>query len=73
MAAEKGELKSLYFLGLIYSEGGKGISQDKSEAASWFHKAAEQGNADAQYRLGVAYADGEAVPKDDDAEAKCLS
>lgn len=43
---------------------GKGVPQDKAEAAYWFRKAAEQGEADAQYRLGIMYADGDGLPQD---------
>lgn len=43
---------------------GKGVPQDKTEAAYWFRKAAEQGEADAQYRLGIMYADGDGLPQD---------
>lgn len=63
VAAEQGDVKGQYNLGLFYSEG-KGVPQDYDQAAEWFHKAAEQGLAQAQHSLGLLYQQGHGVPKD---------
>ena len=44
---------------------GRGVTQDRAQAAVWFCKAAEQGHADAQYFLGMLYSFGNGVAKDD--------
>ena len=62
--AEKGDAKAQNILGLMYSLG-KGVAQDKVEAAKWFRKAADQGDAYAQYSLGQMYWNGQGVPRDD--------
>ena len=54
---------SQYFLGRMYAEG-RGVPQDREQAAKWFRKAAEKGVQDAQYRLGGMYERGEGVPTD---------
>ena len=43
-----------FHLGLMY-DFGKGVPQDRTEAAKWFHLAAEQGHAPAQSFLGLLY------------------
>jgi hypothetical protein len=43
MAAEKGEAKAMFNLGLSY-EYGDGVKQDHAEAVKWYRKAAEKGN-----------------------------
>ena len=43
---------------------GKGVPQDKTEAARWFRKAAGQGHGEAQYRLAMLHLSGDGVPKD---------
>jgi TPR repeat protein len=63
VAAEQGDVKGQYNLGLFYNEG-KGVPQDYNQAAEWFHKAAEQGLAQAQHSLGQMYQQGQGVPKD---------
>ena len=63
-AAEQGEAKAQYNLGVMYAEG-EGVPEDDRKAVKWYRKAAEQGNAPAQYNLGVKYAKGEGVPEDD--------
>ena len=50
-------------VGICYMNG-KGVEQDKKEAAKWYRKAAEQGNADVQVMLGVCYANGDGVVQD---------
>lgn len=43
---------------------GKGVPQDKTEAARWFRKAAGQRNAAAQNYLGIMYCNGYGIAKD---------
>ena len=52
-----------YFVGRMYAEG-RGVPQNREEAAKWFRKAAEKGVQDAQFRLGGMYERGEGVPTD---------
>ena len=47
----------------------KGVAQDLSEAAKWYHKAAELGYPRAQSNLGVCYFNGWGVDKDQAAAA----
>jgi uncharacterized protein len=42
----------------------RGVSQDNTEALSWYRLAADQGYAAAQFDLGMMYATGEGVPQD---------
>ena len=43
---------------------GRGVGQDKEEAAKWLSKAAEQGHAKSQYNLGACYLHGLGVARD---------
>ena len=52
-----------YNLGVAYRHG-KGVKQDRVEAAEWFRKAAEAGYAMAQVNLGIMHAKGEGVEQD---------
>ena len=61
-AAEQGDAKAQYYLGVCYLDG-QGVSQSYAEAAKWCRKAAEQGDADAQFNLGVCYYNGDGVPQ----------
>ena len=63
-AAEQGDSKAQYNLGLMYAAG-RGVPKDEPKAVEWWQKAAEQGNTEAQYCLGLMYADGLGVPKDE--------
>ena len=63
-AAEQGDAVAQNKLGTMYFSG-KGVAEDKRQAAKWFQKAAEQGNADAQYNLGLMYENGLGVAKDE--------
>jgi uncharacterized protein len=67
--AEQGNADAQESLGKIY-KWGKGVPQDKAEAAKWYAKAAEgyreaaeRGNSDAQYKLGDIYYFGQGVPE----------
>ncbi len=62
-AAEQGDAKAQYNLGVIYSSG-QGVPQDYAQAVAWYRKAAEQGLAPAQFNLGLLYLDGKGVRQD---------
>ncbi len=62
-AAEQGDAKVQYNLGVMYATG-RGVPQDDAEAAKWYRRAAEQGYASAQHNLGIMYANGKGVPQD---------
>ncbi len=61
--AEQGDTDAQFNLGVMYNNG-QGVTQDYTQAVSWYRKAAEQGHADAQFNLGVRYAKGQGVTKD---------
>ena len=63
-SAEQGDAAAQFTLGLIYDLG-RGVPQDKAEAARWYRMAAEQGDDGGQYHLGRMYYDGDGMPKDD--------
>ena len=62
-AAEQGDAKAQYDLGMCYLHGA-GIAQDGKEAVRWLRKAANQGLPEAQYDLGVCYDAGFGVAQD---------
>ena len=62
LAAEAGDAKAQFNLGVMYDEG-KGIPQDDAEAVKWYRLAAEAGIAGAQCRLGRMYDFGKGVPQ----------
>jgi TPR repeat protein len=62
-AAEAGNPRAQYYLGLIYWRGLHG-PKDPKRAADWFEKAARQGHAAAQFSLGLAYQTGTGRAKD---------
>ena len=62
-AADLGDAKAQYNLGVAYNEG-KGVPQDFGQAAFWFSKAAEQGIPQAQNNLGFLYKQGQGVVQD---------
>ncbi|MDB4413461.1 sel1 repeat family protein, partial [Pirellulaceae bacterium] len=68
-AAEQGDAKAQFLLGMSYTLG-KGVTKDDAEAVKWYRKAAEQGSAKAQYLLGLSYANGDGVLKDSKEAAK---
>ena len=63
IAAEQGEARAQYDLGLMYANG-KGVPKDASEAVKWYLKAAVQGYVSAQNTLGWRYLKGEGVLQD---------
>ena len=62
-AAEGGDPRAYYLLGLMY-QGGRGVPADKTEAFNWFQKAANGGIAGSFARLGWAYVRGEGTAQD---------
>jgi hypothetical protein len=63
-AAESGDMRAQYDLGVRYAAG-RELPKDDAEAARWFERAAIQGFPSAQYNLGVYYDHGIGVPQDD--------
>lgn len=63
-AAQQGDARSQFNLGLRYAHGQGGVSQDHAAAMKWFRRAAEQGFADAFVAIGVMYQNGNGVSKD---------
>ena len=63
--AQQGNAKAQFGLGLMYSQGGRGVPQDDAKALRWYRRAAEQGHAGAQFNLGFMYSKGRGVPQDD--------
>jgi TPR repeat protein len=61
--AEQGNAGAQFNLGWMYYQG-KGVPEDRPEAAKWYRLAAEQGNAGAQFNVGRMYDNGEGVPLD---------
>ncbi len=63
LAAEQGDARAQFALGLMYRDG-EGVLKDDAEAVRWYRLAAEQGNADAQYIIGLMYGTGDGLPED---------
>ena len=68
-AAEQGERKAQYLLGLRYERGVPG-EPDFTAAAHWYAKAAIQGMRLAAFRLALIYHHGRGVPRDPGLAAK---
>lgn len=62
-AAEAGQPKAQYNLGLMYANG-VGVVQDFAQAMRWYQKSADKGYAPAQYILAGKYANGQGVERD---------
>ena len=62
-AADQGDAKAQYDLGVMYFSG-EGVLQDYAEAIRWYQKSASQGYASGQYGLGFLYFHGYGVPRD---------
>ena len=56
----------------IRDSNGRGVPQDRAEAAKWFRKAADQGLPRAQYLLALLLKDGMNDPPDDLPQASLL-
>ena len=61
--AEAGEVKAAFELARRFDYG-KGVIEDRQEAAKWYLVAAKGGMAEAQNSLGSLYQAGEGVPQD---------
>jgi TPR repeat protein len=64
-AAENGEAKAAYSLGLCYAKG-LGVGRDEILAAKWFARAADASYERAQYNLGYCYERGAGVERNTD-------
>lgn len=62
-AAEAGQAKAQYNLGLMYANG-VGVEQDPKQALRWYQKSADKGFSAAQYILAGKYAAGKGVDRD---------
>jgi len=61
--AEKGDAEAEFLLGMAYGTG-RGVTNNYTEAATWYRRAADQGHAGAQASLGELYEAGQGVSKD---------
>ena len=68
-AAENGNDKAQYELGLMYQIG-KGVKRDTPEAIKWWKESANQGNVYAQFSLALMYDDGDGVNEDNNEAIK---
>lgn len=64
-AAEAGNARAQFMLGIMYRKGDGGLEQDLAKSLEWFRKAAESGHTDACYWVGAAYNSGEGVEKNE--------
>ncbi|MBF0157994.1 MAG: sel1 repeat family protein [Magnetococcales bacterium] len=64
VAAEKGDAKAQYNLGVMYQNDSGIVPQDNTEAEKWYRLAAEQSYAAAQFMLGRFYDEGTVVEQD---------
>ena len=63
---EVGDVIAICELGILYSEGRNGLSQDMDKALELWHRAAELGHtARAYYNIGNAYLQGRGVERDE--------
>lgn len=63
-SAQHGDVYAQYTLARMYADG-KGVEQDKAEAARWYRETAGQDHIEAQFILGTLYEHGDGVPQDD--------
>ena len=63
LLGERGDSRAEFMLGAMYFEG-KGVLQDDSFAAIWFHKSAIQGHSGAQLAYGSLHIRGVGVTQD---------
>lgn len=63
-AAELGDPKAQYYLGLVY-ENGYGTAANASMAVEWYQRAAEQGLDSAQVNLGMCFLQGTGITTDE--------
>lgn len=62
-AAEAGNMRAAYNLGLVYLQG-EVAPKEPAIAAEWFQRAADRDQPDALYALATLYRDGNGVPRD---------
>lgn len=62
-AAEKGDARGQYNLGVLYLTG-QGTTRDLDQAVAWHRRAADRGLAAAQHGLGLLYYQGQGVERD---------
>ena len=60
-----GDAKAFYGLGVCYSDGDNGISQDHAKAVELWHRAGELGYAPSYHNIGNAYYAGNGVERDE--------
>ena len=65
LAAQQGNAKANYKLGLIMSEGKYRLPKNVPQAVEYFSVAADKGNVDAQLALGYIFFEGNGVDKDE--------
>ena len=63
-AAEHGYAEAQNLMGILYSTGSNGVTEDDKQALDWFQKAAGQGFAKAEKNLGDMYFFGHGIDKD---------
>jgi TPR repeat protein len=61
--AEQGSAAAQFNLGLLHYHG-KGVAENRAEAARWFLRAAEGGFVRAQYRVAGIYEEGDGMEQD---------
>lgn len=72
MAAEAGNAKASFLLGLLHAHGRAGAERDPAAAARWCEAAARQGLPEAQFNLGLIQALGSGTASDPVAAADWL-
>lgn len=70
LAAEQGDSKAQYNLGVMYLNGEDVLDKDPVEGVKWLKKSAHQNNVDAQIKLGELYIKGKDVKRDYSEAAK---
>ncbi len=63
-AAKHGYAEAQNLMGILYSTGSNGVTEDDKQALDWFQKAADQGFAKAEKNLGDMYFFGHGIDKD---------
>ncbi|HHD75939.1 MAG TPA: sel1 repeat family protein [Campylobacterales bacterium] len=57
-AAEQGNARAQFDLGLMYAKGEEGAVKESQLAFKWFHKAARNGHIQAKFYIGMSFANG---------------
>jgi len=61
-AAERGDARAQFDLGLMYAKG-EGVAQNERLAFKYFHKAARNHHVEAKFYMGLSFAEGRGVKK----------